>query len=296
VIDETMRMTRKLLYAALVLATGVAVGALVRGGPEPSTLGSATAASMAGADADARASASEYARIIDGLSATLQLEVVERQRLEAQIEALGDKIGRLEGQLADARGPDPDFFVTAGDAAAADAEAEVDNAARAALAPFLEAGFDPERAEYVKQLQDELQLQRLYVRDQAEREGWIRTPRYREAMEAIAQREEGLQQELGEADYDRYLYSIGRPNRVLVGDVLANGPAQQAGIQVGDAILSYGGDRIYEAGSLVDATRDGTAGMSTAVEIERDGQTQLVYVPRGPLGINLRVARVRPEG
>jgi hypothetical protein len=134
---------------------------------------------MAGADADARASASEYARIIDGLSATLQLEVVERQRLEAQIEALGDKIGRLEGQLADARGPDPDFFVTAGDAAAADAEAEVDNAARAALAPFLEAGFDPERAEYVKQLQDELQLQRLYVRDQAEREGWIRTPRYR---------------------------------------------------------------------------------------------------------------------
>jgi hypothetical protein len=285
-------VTRKLLYAALALAAGVAIFALVRGAPKPVTLGSATAAQTAGSDA----SGLEYARIVDGLSATLQLEVVERQRLEAQIEAMGDKIERLERQLADARGPGPEIFVTAGNAAAVGEEAELENTTRAALAPFLEAGFDPERAEYVKQLQDELQLQRLYVRDQAEREGWIRTPRYREAMESIAQREEGLLQDLGEGDYDRYLYSIGRPNRVLVGDVLANGPAQQAGIQVGDAILSYGGERIFEAGSLVDATRAGTAGMSTAVEIERDGQTQLVYVPRGPLGINLRVARVRPSG
>jgi len=172
-----------------------------------------------------------------------------------------------------------------------DAEADMTNDA---LAPFLDAGFDPARAEYVKQLQDDLQLQRLYVRDQAEREGWIRSPRYRDAMQSIQQREEGLRQELGEDDYDRYLYSIGRPNRVVVGDVLANGPAQQAGIQVGDSILSYGGERIFEAGSLVSATRDGTSGMSTAIEIERDGQTQVVYVPRGPLGINLRVARVTP--
>src|SRR4029453_6300966 len=239
------------------------------------------------------ASRTEYARIIDGLSATLQLEVAERQRLEQQIESMSDQVGRLERELAEVRGPD--IRVVAGDGPLPE-ETAPDAATSEALAPFLEAGFDPARAEYVKQLQDDLQLQRLYVRDQAEREGWIRSPRYREAMEAIQQREEGLVQDLGEADYDRYLYSTGRPNRVLVGDVLANGPAQQAGIQVGDAILSYGGERIFEAGSLVTATREGTSGMSTAVEIERDGQTQVVYVPRGPLGINLRVARIRPAG
>ena len=73
------------------------------------------------------------------------------------------------------------------------------------------------------------------------------------------------------------------------------GPAERAGIQPGDAILSYAGERVYDAGSLVNATREGTAGATTAVEIEREGSTQLVYVPRGPLGINIRVARIRPS-
>ena len=289
---------RKLLYAGLVLALGVAIGALTRGLTRPSaTLGSAAATPETGGDGGA--SGSDYARIIDGLSATLQLEVAERQRLEQQIESMSDQVGRLERELAEVRSPGtgsgPAIRVVAGDGPLPE-ETPPDAATSEALAPFLEAGFDPARAEYVKQLQDDLQMQRLYVRDQAEREGWIRSPRYREEMQVIQQREEGLVQDLGEDDYDRYLYSIGRPNRVLVGDVLANGPAQQAGIQVGDAILSYGGQRIFEAGSLVTATREGTSGMSTAVEIQRDGQTQVVYVPRGPLGINLRVARIRPAG
>jgi hypothetical protein len=285
------------MYAGLVLALGVAIGALTRGLTRPAgSLGSAAAAPETGGDGSA--SGTDYARIVDGLSATLQLEVSERQRLEQQIEAMSDQVGRLERELAEVRGPgtgsDPDIRVVVGDGPLPEETPEP--ATSEALAPFLEAGFDPARAEYVKQLQDDLQLQRLYVRDQAEREGWIRSPRYRDAMEEIQQREQGLVQDLGEDDYDRYLYSIGRPNRVLVGDVLANGPAQQAGIQVGDAILSYAGERIFEAGSLVNATREGTSGMSTAVEIERDGQTQVVYVPRGPLGINLRVARIRPAG
>jgi len=285
---------RTLLYAGLVLAAGVAIGAITRGLSKPATLGFAAAPPTGGDAGDP--SGTEYARIIDGLSATLQLEVAERQRLEDQIETMGGQIGKLQRELAELRGPGAAVPSAARGPQAMsqvleDAEADMTNDA---LAPFLDAGFDPARAEYVKQLQDDLQLQRLYVRDQAEREGWIRSPRYRDAMQSIQQREEGLRQELGEDDYDRYLYSIGRPNRVVVGDVLANGPAQQAGIQVGDSILSYGGERIFEAGSLVSATRDGTSGMSTAIEIERDGQTQVVYVPRGPLGINLRVARVTP--
>lgn len=286
---------RTLLYAGLVLVAGVAIVAVTRGLSGPETLGSAAAAPAGGSARDA--AGTDYARIIDGLSATLQLEVAERQRLEDEIETMSSQIARLERELTELRGGSTAAVASGARGQTAMVEALEDteaDAAADALQPFLDAGFDPARAEYVKQLQDDLQLQRLYVRDQAEREGWLRTPRYRDAMQAIQQREEGLLQELGEEDYDRYLYSIGRPNRVVVGDVLANGPAQQAGIQVGDSILSYGGERIFEAGSLVDATREGTSGMSTAVEIERDGQRQVVYVPRGPLGINLRVARVRP--
>ena len=279
-------MIQKILLAMIALAVGVAVGALTLG--ETKT----DAAASAGAGPQARAGAdSDYARIIDGLSATLELEVAERQRLEDEVQALQSELAQIRGELAELSAPG----VTGPVASRSSAADEIDPEPDAAMMPFLEAGFDPERAQYVKELQDELALQRLYVRDQAEREGWLRTPRYRDAMQALNEREASFAQDLGDDDYERYLYAIGRPNRVLVGDVLANGPAQQAGIQVGDAILSYGGERIFDAGTLVNATRTGTAGMSTGLEIERDGQTQLVYVPRGPLGINLRVARVKPS-
>jgi C-terminal processing protease CtpA/Prc len=278
---------QKALLVVLALLFGVGIGALTR---TESGVGSHD--SPASADGAPATAGSDYARIIDGLSATVELEVTERQRLESQVESMSSQISRLERDLSDLRGSEP-TAARAQTQAQPQSDSPSDDSP-SALDPFLEAGFDPDRAEYVKQLQDDLALQRLYLRDQAEREGWLRSPRYRDAMQAIAQREEGLEQELGQDDYDRYLYAVGRPNRVLVGDVLANGPAQRAGIQIGDSILSYGGERIFEANALVNATREGTAGMSTAVEIEREGDTQLVYVPRGPLGINLRVARVRP--
>ena len=77
--------------------------------------------------------------------------------------------------------------------------------------------------------------------------------------------------------------------------ILMPGPVWSPGYSMGAPDLSYGGERIYDASTLVRETREGTGGVQTAVEIERDGQTQVVYVPRGPLGINLRVARVRPS-
>jgi hypothetical protein len=284
----------KATLAIGVLLAGAGAGAwmLGAGGADPPD--SAVAAAPAPSP---DASGSDYAHIIDGLSATLELEVAERQRLEEQVESLRAQVARLERQLGedDPRAAARESRPSGRDAAPALTAAEAEEEANAALAPFLEAGFDPARAEYVKQLQDDMALQRLYLRDQAEREGWLRTPRYREAMQAIAQRETDLRQDLGDQDYDRYLYAIGRPNRILVGDVLENGPAERAGIQPGDAILSYAGERVYDAGSLVNATREGTAGATTAVEIEREGSTQLVYVPRGPLGINIRVARIRPS-
>jgi hypothetical protein len=286
----------KALPVLAALAVGVAVGAFAVGSGDSDAPASAAGG---GAPASDRTSA-DYARIIDGLSATLELEVVERQRLQEQVEDMSMQLARIERALADAQllsadGPGGARAEPGNLFAAIEPEALQDEVEDPALAPFLEAGFDPQRAAYVKQLQDDLVLQRLYLRDQAEREGWLRTPRYREAMQALNEREQALQTELGPEDYDRYLYAIGQPNRVIVGDVLENGPAQLAGIQVGDAILSYGGERIYDASTLVRETREGTGGVQTAVEIERDGQTQVVYVPRGPLGINLRVARVRPS-
>lgn len=289
-------MVLKALPVLAALAVGVAVGAFAVGSGDSDAPASAAGG---GAPASDRTSA-DYARIIDGLSATLELEVVERQRLQEQVEDMSMQLARIERALADAQllsadGPGGARAEPGNLFAAIEPEALRDEGEDPALAPFLEAGFDPQRAAYVKQLQDDLVLQRLYLRDQAEREGWLRTPRYREAMQALNEREQALQTELGPEDYDRYLYAIGQPNRVIVGDVLENGPAQLAGIQVGDAILSYGGERIYDASTLVRETREGTGGVQTAVEIERDGQTQVVYVPRGPLGINLRVARVRPS-
>ncbi|MEO0974217.1 MAG: PDZ domain-containing protein, partial [Pseudomonadota bacterium] len=164
------------------------------------------------------------------------------------------------------------------------------------LQRFLDAGFAPDRAQALKARQDELALQRLFLRDQARREGWMGTDRYRDELGQINASVEQLRSELGDTDYDRFLYATGRPNRVLVRTTLTGGPAQEAGLQPGDAILSYDGSRVFDTRSLMNMTQGGSFGATTAMEVERDGERLVLYIPRGPLGVNMRSTTTKPEG
>ena len=61
-----------------------------------------------------------------------------------------------------------------------------------------------------------------------------------------------LRQELGEADYERYLVATGQSISVPVRQVLASSPAEAAGLQRGDQIVGYAGERVF---SLADLNR-----------------------------------------
>ena len=97
--------------------------------------------------------------------------------------------------------------------------------------------------------------------------------------------ERELREDLDEKDYDALLYATGRKNRVVLNDIIEDSVADVAGIQIGDQLVRYDGQRVYRGQVLKRLTTQGTAGESVEVEYIRDGEVLRSFVERGPLGI-----------
>jgi hypothetical protein len=95
-----------------------------------------------------------------------------------------------------------------------------------------------------------------------------------------------LRAELGDAQYERFLEATGRPTRVGVASVLSSSAAETAGILSGDAIVAYGGERVFDVRDLNRVLLEGEPGEPVVVDIVRDGQPIQIVMPRGPLGIS----------
>ena len=158
----------------------------------------------------------------------------------------------------------------------------------------MDAGVDQTKVSYIKNVFEQAEMDKLYLRDQATREGWMGSERFNDAMKEIADRTSALRAQLNDDEYDAYLYAAGRSNRVIVESVLSNSPASNAGIQAGDVILSYDNKRIYSWTDLTGATSEGAANTTVAVTIIRNDQRQQVYIPRGPMGVRLTTDSVAP--
>ena len=122
---------------------------------------------------------------------------------------------------------------------------------------MLDAGVDPTKVNFIKDSFEQAEMDKLYLRDQATREGWINTKRYTDSVKEIEDRTKALRNELSETEYDAYLFAAGRANRVIVSSLLGASPASSAGIQAGDTILKYDNKRIYSWSDLTTATSDG---------------------------------------
>ncbi|NOX27732.1 MAG: PDZ domain-containing protein [Gammaproteobacteria bacterium] len=160
---------------------------------------------------------------------------------------------------------------------------------------FLDAGFSYDKAVELDERYADLELRGLYLRDQALREGWISEPRFAEERAKLSSEEEAISDELGEDTYERYLYATGQSNSVSVSSVIRKSPAESSGIEGGDVIYRYAGDRIYDSFDLRNATSEGEAGETVAVEVLRDEAIIELYVPRGPLGVQLESVSLKPE-
>jgi hypothetical protein len=143
---------------------------------------------------------------------------------------------------------------------------------------FVAAGLSAERAQWILNREDELQMDVLNARYEAQQNG---TPE--QDVASVSQR---MREELGDTDYEKYLEGLGRPTTVNVRDVLTNSPAESAGLQAGDQIVAYDGKRVFDMNELTGLTYEGQPGASVAIDVIRDGQPIQLYVERGPIGVS----------
>jgi hypothetical protein len=241
---------------------------------------------------------------LSALRARLDEERAARERLEAQLDRIESELALLrEGgpviDEADAapyseQGPEPDGTDVAAAAVAADA-ADSPSPGRAWFDErrLAAAGLPERDADELHRLFEQVELDRLYLQNQATREAW---PRGRLATELAALDDQllSVRNDYGDDAYDWFLYAAGRSNRVVVEGVLGGSAAADAGLRTGDLVLSYDGERIFKPGTLVQGTLGGRMNETVEVEVLRGGERVELRLPRGPLGIRLGRRTLEP--
>ncbi len=207
-------------------------------------------------------------------------------RMQAELVALQQRVVSLERRPV----PAVDDASTAGRADAARPRTPQEQ--RDAL---VRAGIAAGTADEILWRRSQAELDRLELRDQALREGWLGTDRYREEMRALNAERVSLRDELDVEAYDRYLFETGETNRVSVDSVIAGSAGDQSGLMPGDVIERYGDELVLDFNDLRSATSAGARGELVPVQVRRDGQVVEVWMPRGPIGIRLDAARVDPN-
>ena len=280
-----------LAVGAVAAAIGANVSLLPRSEPEP--LGD-TAAENTGRLAGGAADTADP-EMLDSVYDLLDREVDARLRLEDEVAALRAEVESLRARVG---GETERSAATASPPSSNTVRAvprNVDREARDVTeASFLAAGFTAPEASYYKELTDQNTMARLYLRDQATREGWYRSDRYFQALEQLPGNLTTMRDNMDDDTYARYLFALGRPNQVRVTRVITGSAAETAGLQAGDVIRSYDSSRLFTNRALRTATRAGEAGELVPVEIVRKDQTMQVYLPRGPLGVSMTSESARP--
>jgi len=162
------------------------------------------------------------------------------------------------------------------------------------LNAMIVAGVDEHEAGRLRKLYEDIELKKLFLRDKAVREGWNNSTRYSQERADLEKQLSNLRDELDANTYDAFLYAAGRPNRVIVRSLLSNSPAEQAGVQAGDILISYSGERVYNWSDIRSMTTQGQTSDMVALVVQREGKQQTVYVPRGPLGVKLDSTSIAP--
>jgi hypothetical protein len=212
---------------------------------------------------------------------TLRLSELEQNQEQMLYEDLGQADNKPETLITPAAAPEPE-------------RKKPRKTGTLTMQTLLEAGIDRTQAEYILRLQGELDLKRLELRDQAIRDGTLGSKEYANAMRELNKNSPQLRDEFGDDIYDRYLYAMGKHNRVVVASVIPGSAADQAGIREGDMILRYGDGRVFTWPELRKATTEGYRGEYVTLNVQRDQQFLSMLVPRGPLGVRMRSSSSLP--
>lgn len=257
---------------------GAAVSDRAESAPAPRPLTSAAPISAA-ADAAQRR--------VDALESRLAEEMSRRVEMQQRIDALAEEIAALRDGAPPAADPEAP--------APTEPNQGVDYSKSPMQRALEAAGLDTAVAEGIKLRGDQLAMSEMYLRDQATREGWLDTPRFKEEMEEIEAQRVSIRDEIGDDAYDRYLFALGHTNRVIVNDVMLDSVAEDVGLREGDLIVSYGDARIFATDDLITSTQGGASGEPVLLEVRRNGERMQIEVPRGPLGLRIGPAQDDPD-
>jgi len=280
-------MLRNYLFIAGFLGIGILIGYLHMSGPGPQQ----TREDKAEYPATLAFSPSSAQAVDAELLAVLQHELLQarqaREQLETRLEVLQIRVEELE------RAGDTEAVITT-TTVGGNRQAESPPFVRSSVQALIDAGISEEQAAWIQERLDESELQQLYLRDRATREGWLNEPRYNKERRVYLNAVTELRDEVGDEAYDRLLYTLGRANRVVIRDILQNSPAAQYGLQGSDQIIEYDGQRIFGSKELSSLVNQGGSGVMTLLRVKREGVIHDIYLPRGPLGIRMSSARVAP--
>lgn len=281
-------MSRVIVAVVIGVVAGIAIGAWLRGNAST-------------ADTESAAMHDDSSPLLDERLRQLETGLADereaRMLLEDQLQALIEELERIDSggstPADDQQAPlDP-------------ARAERRNAARGPrdfasmvrrnqerrLNMLIDGGFSEDEANRVIRMESEAQYKAMQAAYEAQRRGEASDPFY-----AVTAPQSLLREELGDSEYERYLAAQGQPTAIEVTQVLDSSPGNQAGLQPGDRIISYNGERVFSVTDLRALTLQGAAGEDVVIEIERDGVPMQLNLPRGPLGITGSSANIRGMG
>jgi hypothetical protein len=152
---------------------------------------------------------------------------------------------------------------------------------------LIAAGLAPDRADWILQRESELRYESMQARFEARNSGTSQ-----DFFDAALNSESMLRAEIGDADYEKYLDANNRPTAVSISGVMASSPGERAGLQPGDQIVNYDGQRVFSTWELVQQTMGGGEG-TVVVDLLRDGAPIQIVLPRGPIGVELGRSRGR---
>jgi hypothetical protein len=139
-------------------------------------------------------------------------------------------------------------------------------------------GFSAGAARDLKQRSDRFQQARRYLRDESERE----------VQAARLELARTQKKEIGEEAYGYMLWSADIPNRIVVDEVLPESNASRLGLQSGDVVVRYGGERVFEREELRFLVLEPSDRTLVDLEILRDGKPVELAAPPGLLGVSVR--------
>ena len=280
-------MPKIVAIIAVSLIAGFAAGALLLGGASKPD-------SESRAEIEAAGSSTMTEERLSRLEQIIANEREARVALEDQLQALIHEIERidagearlLESQqaLAEERREEQ----RPGRRTPRDIGALLRNFEERRLTLLIDGGFSEDEARRVIQMESQAQYKAMQAAYDAQRRGEPNDP-----FLAINGAQSLLRDELGDAEYERYLTAQGESATVGVTQVLDSSPASRAGLLPGDQIVSYNGERVFNVSDLRALTLQGSPGEDVIIEIDRDGVRMQLSLPRGPVGITGSSANIR---